>query len=322
MKAIGSRWILALAAIGFAMTVFALPAQAGEPAGTPDASGSGDTTDAVSAKPEHKRRYVPPITMPIYNETARITTELRPFYMYHVIPSSFVTNGGHINVVAVQARAAITERLGFIATKDGYADINFASTSPVSGDDGFVNITAGFKYAVISNPEEDAFFSLGLRYEAPSGDLDVGPIELQGTGDGFLDFFMTGERTIGDRFGIQGSFGVNLAMDSGNDTSFIHSSIHADADLIKNILFGVLEFNVISTADRADRTDGSVFGSFEGYDLVNFGNSESGTVFTAGFGLRAQLHERVLFGVAFEVPFGGRKDMFDYRWTTDFVFVL
>ena len=65
-------------------------------------------------------RYVPPLTNPVFNETPYITTEARGIYMYNEIPDGddFVTDGGNINLAALQLRVALTERLGFIATKD------------------------------------------------------------------------------------------------------------------------------------------------------------------------------------------------------------
>ena len=122
-------------------------------------------------QPKKRMRYVPNIGQPIFNEPAQITTEIRPIYIYHEIPNGFPSNGGHANAVAVQLRAAITDRLGFIATKDGWMDIDFDDT--LTDEDGFLNIAAGLKYAVISKPEDDTFLSLGLRYEAPTGNLGL-----------------------------------------------------------------------------------------------------------------------------------------------------
>jgi len=75
---------------------------------------------------EHKH-YVPPVSNPVLNETPFITTEVRPIYIYQNIPDNVPlagVKGGNINLWAVQLRVALTDRLGFIATKDGYADVN------------------------------------------------------------------------------------------------------------------------------------------------------------------------------------------------------
>jgi hypothetical protein len=59
-------------------------------------------------------RYVPPLSNPLFNETPYITTEVRAIYFHQEIPDGFVTNGGDIDLVAVELRVALTDRLGFI----------------------------------------------------------------------------------------------------------------------------------------------------------------------------------------------------------------
>ena len=49
---------------------------------------------------------------------------------------------------------ALTDRLGFIASKDGYADIDFKGVLP--DESGFANISLGLKYAVFWDPAADA----------------------------------------------------------------------------------------------------------------------------------------------------------------------
>ncbi len=129
-------------------------------------------------------RYVPPITNPLFNETPYITTEARLFYFYNRLPDDFVTSGGDVHLVALQLRLALTERLGFIATKDGYADFNFDEV--LDDESGFPNIALGFKYAFYSEPESESILTAGLRYEIPINDLDTSGLELMGNGSGFL----------------------------------------------------------------------------------------------------------------------------------------
>lgn len=117
---------------------------------------------------------------PIRNETPYITTEARPIFIHHVIPSKFVTGGGNINLFAVELRVALTERLGFIATKDGYADLNFDGVLPDTH--GYLNISAGFKYALISDHKNQKYFTVGIEYEPPTGDISTGGIDFQGDG--------------------------------------------------------------------------------------------------------------------------------------------
>src|SRR3546814_8694401 len=102
-------------------------------------------------------RYVPPLTNPVFNETPYITTEARAIYLYNRLPNDFVTGGGYVNLVALQLRLALTERLGFIATKDGYADAHFDEA--LDDEDGFSNIAFGFKYAILSDPESESLLT-------------------------------------------------------------------------------------------------------------------------------------------------------------------
>jgi hypothetical protein len=263
---------------------------------------------APAEQPKKKRmRYVPNIGQPIFNEPAQITTEIRPIYIWHDIPNSFPSNGGSANAIAVQLRAAITDRLAFIATKDGWMDIKFDNT--LKDEDGFLNIAAGFKYAVISDPDNDTFLTLGLRYEAPTGNLKTAvkgvansDITLQGNGDGMIDVFVTGTRPIGEKAAIQASLGYDGAIDSGKNSSFLHAHIHGDYEIVKN-LYGVLELNMIATADNGDEIN---IGSFEGEDVFNFGNKDSDTIFPAAIGVRYRLTDNVILGTAYEHPLDHR----------------
>jgi hypothetical protein len=271
------------------------------------------------AAAQDKPRYVAPITSAVFNETPQITTEIRPLYWYNWIPGDFVTGGGYISMVAVQLRAALTENLGFIATKDGYADVNFDSVLP--DESGWANIAAGLKYALINDHEEGKYLTLGGRYEAPSGDLETAGIDLQGSGDGLIDVFATGSRMLGESTGFQASAGLTIALDGGHDSSLFHASAHLDQELFSGF-YGVIETNIVTTVSDGSRTDSSAVGSFEGFDLVNFGSTDSGTVATFGFGARYRLTDYLHFGAAYEVPMTGREDIIDRRVTVDMIIVL
>lgn len=265
-----------------------------------------------------KERYVPPLANPIMNETPYITTELRPIFIHNNIPDRFVTGGGSINLVALQLRVALTERLGFIATKDGYADLNFDAVLP--NTDGYLNISAGLKYALISDHEKQTFVSVGLEYEPPTGNISTGGIDLQGNGDqsdggdGFIDLFVTGVKTYG-LFGVQGSTGTTLALDGDNDSSFWHWSGGINYELFENF-FPMIEINGITTISDGTRTGIS---SFEGNDVVNFGSTSSGTVVTLAGGARYKFNNHVQIGAGYEHSVSARRDLVDWRTNLDLV---
>lgn len=271
----------------------------------------------VGAARGEESHYVPPITSPTLNESPHITTEIRPMYMYNWLPSGFVTGGGYFSLVAVQLRAAITDDLAFIATKDGYADLNFDAVLP--DESGWANIAAGIKYAVVNEAEEGRLLTLGVRYEAPIGDIETAGINLQGAGDGFFNVFASGSTFLADQTELQASVGVNLAVDPDVNTSNLHAHLHLNHEIVPR-LFGVFETNLIATIDESERTDSSAVGSFEGFDVVNFGSTDAGTVVTTAFGARYAVTDSIALGAAYEIPVTDRKDIIEQRVTVDAVF--
>jgi hypothetical protein len=263
-------------------------------------------------------RYVPPLANPILNETPYITTELRPIFIHNSIPDKFVTGGGHINLYAVELRVALTERLGFIATKDGYADLNFDAVLPDTH--GYLNISAGLKYALISDHKKQTFVSVGFEYEPPTGNISTGGIDLQGDGaqsdggDGLIDLFITGAKTYG-QFGLQGSTGFDIALDGDHDSSFWHWSGSLNYELFKNF-FPMIEINGITTLSDGTRTGVE---SFEGNDIVNFGSTSSGTVVTLAGGARYKFNNHFQMGAGYEHGISGQKDLVDWRTNVDLV---
>ena len=249
-------------------------------------------------------RYVPPLANPLLNETPYITTELRAIYFHQEIPGTFVS-AGNIDLVAAEVRVALTDRLGFIASKDGYADIDFDEI--LEDESGFANISLGFKYAVVSDPAEDLIVTVGVEYEPPSGNLETLGISLQGHGDGLLDIFATGAKAFG-QLGLQASIGANLAIDPDKDSSMLHYSAHADYEVLPNF-FPMVEINGFTTIDESKRT----VGDFEGIDLVNFGSTESGTVVTLAGGFRFRAFDNLIIGAGIESPITSREDIMEYR---------
>jgi hypothetical protein len=257
------------------------------------------------------KAYVPPVSG-LLNETPFITTEIRPIYAYHEIPDDSVTAGGYGHVAAVQLRLALSERLAIIATKDGYTDLHFSQALPDT--DGFNNLAAGLKYALISDPASRSILSVGGRYEIPTGNLPTAGIDLAGAdGDGLIDVFVTGARSW-DKFTIQGSIGSNIALDQDKNSTELHYSVHMDYELLKN-LFPLIEVNGLTTLEN-----GKVIAlDLEGGDLMNIGTADSGTVITLAVGLRYRLNDHAILGVAWEPSVSKREDLHEERVYVDLV---
>jgi hypothetical protein len=264
---------------------------------------------------KHKR-YVPPVSNPLNNETPYITTEARLIYLHHSFPSTTpglgLPGGGAVNDVSLQLRIALTERFGFIANKDGYADVNF--NAPGLDDDGFANIAFGFKYALYSDPANETLVTAGLTYEAPTGRLKAGPFWLQGNGDGFLTPFISAANTYG-KLGVEAMINTKLALDGDKNASWFHYSLHADYEILPN-LFPLVELNGYTPIDEANLTPFA----FEGYDVVSIGGNDLGTVLSFAVGSRYKISDHVIAGLSYETPLTGRQDVLNWRLTADLVF--
>lgn len=259
-------------------------------------------------------RYIPSISNPLFNESPYITTELRPILLRNEIPSDFVTTGGRIDVGALEIRVALNDRWGIIASKDGYVDLKFDAVLP--DEHGAANVSLGVKYAAYTNPETNSIVSLGVEYEAPVGHLETGGIDLQGEGDGFIDYFVTGAMVMG-KWGLQGNIGYNQALDDDHDSSMLHASAAVNYQ-INDVVYPTFEINTFSVRSNGSRLPFD----FEGLDLVNFGNQEAGTVTTASIGSRFVINRHVMIGVAYEEPISSRKDIMDKRYYIDMVISL
>jgi hypothetical protein len=259
-------------------------------------------------------RYVAPLVNPLFNETPYITTEARAVYLGYELPDDFITGGGSIDVYALELRLALTDRLGFIASKDGYADIEFDGVLP--DESGWANISAGLKYALIDDPANQTIVTAGVEYEMPIGTLETAGIDLQGDGDGFVDFFLTGARAW-HKVGLQGSIGYNLALDDDRNSSVLHYSAHIDYELAPNF-FPIAEINGITVAKDGNRTPVD----FEGFDLVNFGSTDAGTVVTLAFGGRYRFSSNLQMGAGYEFPVSDDEDIIDRKIYLDLIWHL
>jgi hypothetical protein len=248
---------------------------------------------------------ISPVSLPTINEDPRVDTEIRPLFLYTDISNDFVTNGGNYSVVAIQARLAITERFGLIATKDGY--IFLRPKNVVPDNDGFANLAFGIKGALLRDAASGSILSAGFRYEAPSGEQDV----LQGRGDGLVNPFVSAAKRFGN-FTLEGYTGPRLAL-SGSDSSFYDLAVHADYKVDR--FYPLVEFNWVHVLSGGERLPIDQ----EGFDLVDIGSQNAGgeDVATCAFGFRYRLLDSVDIGVVGELPLN--DSIFGWRVTTDLI---
>lgn len=91
--------------------------------------------------------FISPISNPFFFEDPRTLTEARFIYAHHKLPGTL--GGGDLDVVALQLRAALTDRLSIVAAKDGF--VFAGSDAPL--DDGWndVSMMAGTTSPLASN---------------------------------------------------------------------------------------------------------------------------------------------------------------------------
>ncbi|HEY1068054.1 MAG TPA: hypothetical protein VGE52_18165, partial [Pirellulales bacterium] len=215
---------------------------------------------------------------------------------------------GTFDVFALQARAALTERLSFIATKDGYIELN--PTNGALGGSGFANVAAGLKYNLIRNIDWATLVSVGATYEIPMGSDDV----FQGNGDGDFHFFMSGATELTEWSNWITGSGFRIPTNGNEGSQLWYWSNHFDVELVSNKIFFFGEFNWYHYM----RSGNGPISGFEGQDLINLGadNVAGNDIVTAAIGPTARLLDgKIELSGAYEVPLTNRRDLLDGRMT-------
>jgi hypothetical protein len=272
--------------------------------------------------------FVMPMSSPYLFEDPFITTNISIHGIWHDFPESSVFDGGDAWVMAVQARIAITDRLALIATKDGYVWLD-SKNGILDDEEGFFDISAGLKYAIIDRPDDNFIVSGIARIDIPVGDDEV----FSGNGDGVFIPSMSGAWGLGN-FHVIADLGGRIPFDRDKESTSFFYHLHLD--------YAVLPFLVpfieLSGTHWTDSGDGSFgvdttlapplnnvslstaqavvgTGAFEGADIVNLGsaNVAGHDLVTLAMGVRLPVIDHVSLGVAYELPITHRQDIFNQR---------
>ncbi len=265
-------------------------------------------------------KAISPVGNPILFEDPRITTEVRPIFMNHWLPDTFHFSGGsaplggEVRVYAVQLRYALTERLGLIATKDGY--IEFRPDNTLTHENGWADLCAGLKYAIVDDRERQLIVTPGFTIELPTGNQDVG----QGHGKGVWNVFVSAEKGW-DNFHVTGNVGANIPNDFDEQTAQLHYSLQLDYYVCQYFIpfFVVNGYTILSEGEN--QLLPGVDLNTEMYDLINFGSTKAGgrTQITVGGGARSKLTKMLDLGVAYEAGVSDPVGIFDSRVTVDLI---
>lgn len=249
-----------------------------------------------------------PVSQPLYFEDPFIRSDLRFLYLYHSFGKGSTLRGGHVQVFALQIRLALTERLQFLATKDGYSNLR-ATALPDA--DGFNDFAIGLKYAFMwdTQPDEEWIFSGGLRWEWQNGDEDI----LQGDSQELSPFLSYAHRW--DKFNFMSGLTWRIPMDRHDAVHSVMWDFHFSYELLENF-FPLVEFHGLHYLSNADRLPFDI----EGLDYSNIGSSDvnGNSVYWAAIGFRWHLMQHVSAGATYEFPLmNPDNDIFEQRVTVN-----
>jgi hypothetical protein len=278
--------------------------------------------------------FIAPVSNPIYFESALHTTEIRTIVIKQDIHESIPTVlgrtklGGTLMLYAVQARYQIDERLSLIATKDGYADVDYDNT--LKDKSGFADLALGLKYSPIIDHDSQFALTIGGRIEIPTGDDEV----FQGSGDGIVNPFISVAKGYGN-IHLAAYEGVRLPIDTDAQSTINDFSLHVDYKI--GNFYPLAEFNwrhILASGNGGENTvdvigvaDGipldTVNPNIEGVDIASLGTSDSQgqnyTNFALGF--RYKFNDAMNMGCTWESPLSDNdQGIFDERYTVDFIY--
>jgi len=249
---------------------------------------------------------IAPVTNPVFFESPLIQSEVRPVVMLHRADPGFLGGRADVRLYAVQVRYASTEKLAFMATKDGYVEIDPAGPAHL---DGWADLAAGLKYEWYRDDEHQVVVTPGFTFEVPTGNSEV----FQGNGKGEANVFVSAMKGW-DRLHLTGLVGGRVPMDFGRETASLRGTVQLDYWLACWFIpFVPLNaFTVVSSGDALP------FNS-EGFDLINFGSSRASgrTQGAAGGGFRSRLLPRLDLGLGYEHGVFASNSLFRDRWTSD-----
>ncbi|MCA9271009.1 MAG: hypothetical protein KDA41_21155 [Planctomycetales bacterium] len=256
--------------------------------------------------------FVSPMTNPVFFEDPRTLTEARVIFINHWLPNAL--GGGDVKVLAVQARAALTDRLSIVAAKDGYifADANAPLNAVLN--DGWADISVGLKYNLLADPCCGRIVSTGFAYELASGSRAA----LQGNGNGEFHVYLTAGQRVGCNGHVLSATGFRLPVDTNAENQVWYWSNHADYHLGCGV-YAVAEANWYHFMSSG--TTGGAFNGVQGGDLFNFGstNVTNTDIVTGALGVKLKPCDTREIGVAWETHLSDTRGVLKDRLTVDYI---
>jgi hypothetical protein len=252
-----------------------------------------------------------PVGQPLYFESPFNDTGIRALYLKHYFSRNSALQGGQVEVYALQARLALTERLSFIATKDGYSEIE---TGAFGEDEGWNDLAAGFKYVAHADREADLVITPGIRLMLDQGHRLYGVINGNCNE---LSPFVSFAKGFG-RTHLIGNATLRVPTDGDDGNTVGHWDLHLDFDTnpgSQAVFAPVAELHGLHYLD-----DGATALPIGGGDYTNLGSQpDHSFVAWASVGFRFELLTKYELGLVYEFALTDPgDDIWKDRVTFDF----
>ncbi len=267
----------------------------------------GDPNPRAAEVPA-EQKHVHPLTSPYYNEDSFVTTDVRAWFIFHDFPKSSALGGGSAQIYAAQVRLALTDKVQFVAYKDGYIDWDTTAVA----DSGYNDIAAGIKWNFIQDWDNQFHAAVGAGYELSTGSSETL------NDDSEWRFWASANKGL-DRLHLGANVNVHITDDKDQIQGFGNSDsidwhLHADYFVCK-AFSPVVEINGFHTTSQGSTAPLL----FSGLDVVNLGGGKSEDVVTIGLGGEIRPADNIAVRGAYETPLTDQVDLFGYRWTLSLV---
>ena len=291
----------------------------------------------IAAEESKFSDFIAPVSNPVYFESPFHTTEARLIHIHQKLHGKIQTDvaaaklklDGSLDLTALQLRYAVNERFSIIATKDGYARMDYNNT--LESEDGFADFAIGVKWSPYMDEESQAILTLGLRIEIPTGDGNV----FQGGHSTIINPFISFAKGFGDLHFI-GYQGFQVPVNNEQSSTISHTSLHLDYKI--GNFYPLIELNwrhILASGNGgpydADLQGGAnldvntIQNNFDAVDIANLGtaDSEGQNYLNWAFGFRYKLSDRLTCGIVYETPLtDDNEGMFDERLTVDIIYTF
>lgn len=254
-------------------------------------------------------KFHEPLGQPLYFESPFNDSGLRLLYLRHNFSDDSTLQGGNVTVYALQARLALSDRLAFIATKDGYSELE----SGILQDEGWNDLAAGIKYVLHFDKEKQYVVTPGIRYQAENGHRGI----LQGGVDEVSPFVSVAKGY--DDLHVLANLTLRLPLDGDEGNTVGHWDVHVDYDLnpgAQAVVAPLFELHGVHYLD-----DGASALNVGGLDYTNLGSQpKEDFVCWAGIGARVEVDTKYEVGLCYEFALTDPDDdIMESRITFDLI---